>query len=333
MRFPTLSAFALASGIIAALIPFAADAQIPGMDVESLSIIISPQYPRPHDLISITPNSTLIDLSASTIVLYVNGKKIGESTGTGGFTVAAPGPGETMSLRLVATYRGEPSTATATIRPAEVSLVAEPTSTTHLLYRGAPLLPSEGRARIVAVPDVRTSPGARISAATLSYSWKLGDTILTDQSGIGHSVLVMNGPVRYRDATIILTVTDQSGTMAAQSSLILSPADPVVRVYRNDPLLGPEYHRAIGTAYGLTGEEESFIAVPYFFVPKPSLTWSVNGNASGTDDVLTVRTNGAGAGQASVSVLAAGESALSSGAFSTIVSFGQSGASSGFFGL
>jgi hypothetical protein len=138
----------------------------------------------------------------------------------------------------------------------------------------------------------------------LVYTWKWGDKVLGDQSGIGRSVLDVVAPVRYRDAQITVTVTNADSTIVAESATVVSPADPVVLIYRSDALRGPDFDHALTTTYSMSDQEEAFRGVAYYFGTAPSLAWSVNGTSASNDREVTVRATGSGAGSASLSLSA-----------------------------
>ena len=325
---PVGFALLLAIGLVS---PISISAQDFGA-VEPLYLFVSPEYPRPRETVVVAPRSNLIDLAASAITLYVNGKKVAVGTGAKGFAVSAPGAGERANVEMVATYQGKTYSAETSIRPAEVALVVEPLTTTHPFYRGAALVAPEGRVRLVAIPDVRLSSGNRVSASTLSYTWKEGDRTLTSESGIGKSVLLFKAPMRYRDTTVSVVAKTQDGLVAASATVAVAPVDPLVRVYENNPLLGPVFERAVGSSFSMKEDERSFLAVPYFFATMPGFIWSVNGAESGTEDAITVRAGGTGAGEATLSILVKESGLFSSAGFSSLVKFGEE-SSSGFFGL
>jgi len=219
-----------------------------------------------------------------------------------------------------------------TIRPADVALITEPISTTHPFYEGGSLVASEGRVRLVAVPDLRTSGGGAISPANLVYTWRNGEQILQGASGIGKSVLTANAPVRYRDARITVTVSTQDQSIVAEASTVISPVDPVMRAYRNDPLLGPRFETALPANLTLAGAEETFRAVPYYFSEAPPITWQVNGTPSDTDKDITVRATGAGEGTAVLTASSNLANSLQSAETALRVKFGEEGGL-GIFGF
>lgn len=271
---------------------------------EPLTLLVTPSYPRPYQTVTIVPQSTSFNLSASTVVTTVNGSEVSRGSGAEPVYVRMGGPGSVTTVLVRTTTNGQTYSKSVTIRPAEVSLVAEPVSTTHPFYEGGALVASEGRVRLVALADLRTSAGTRISPESLIYTWRNGNQVLEGSSGLGKSVLPATAPVRYRDARITVTVSSQDQSVVAEAAVTVSPGDPLVRVYRRDPLLGPLFGTALGSDFTLKDTEETFRAVPYFFPDRPSIVWQVNGTQSDSDENITVRTSGAGAGSALLGVLA-----------------------------
>lgn len=281
-----------------------AHAQI-SSDEKPINSILTPTYPRPYQTATISPRSSLIDLSASTVVISVNGTVVQRGSGTQSAAVRIGGPGELTTIVVSVTAPGgRVYTDTILVRPADVALVVEPVTTTHPFYKGLPLVAPEGRVRLVAIPDVRTSATASVDPSTLVYTWKLGERVLTDASGIGRSVLVATAPIKYRDATVSLLVTSQDSSVVAQATAEISPRDPVVRMYPFDPLLGPNYDSALEGNYTLNATEGTLRAVPYFFSTQPSIEWSVGGVPQAAQRDITVRATGSGSGTSALEVKA-----------------------------
>lgn len=299
-------------------------AQFAGTDPLILNVI--PSYPKPFQSVTVVPESSAIDLSSSAVTVSVNGTVVSRGSGAEAAYVTVGGPGTATTVTVTATNNGQTYTKTATIRPADVALVIEPVSTTHPFYEGGSLVASEGQLRLVAMPDLRTSGGSPIPAANLVYTWRNGEQILQGASGIGKSVLTATSPVTYRDARITVTVSSQDRTLVAESSVSITPSTPMIRIYRNDPLLGPLYDTALQRNISLIGEEEGFRAVPYYFAGTPAITWTVNNATSDTDRDITVRASGQGSGTALVRVFAGPVESTHA------VNFGESGGF-GFFGL
>ncbi|MES2994496.1 MAG: hypothetical protein V4681_00445 [Patescibacteria group bacterium] len=284
--------------LIALLVPSALHAQFGG--VEPLTVTISPEYPKPYQTIVVTPSSTLVDLSSSAVTVSANGTVVSRGSGTAPTNVTVGGPGSVTTITVSVTAEGRTYNKTLSVRPADVSLVIEPVTTTHPFYQGGAGVASEGLLRIIALPDLRSSAGTRLPASSLVYTWRLGDRVLQAESGIGKSYLSATAPVRFRDTRVTLTVTSADSAIVAQTSAVVSPIDPLVRIYRNDPLLGPLFDTALSGAITMGGDEQTFRAVPYYFPNGSALTWLVNNAESGSDKDVTLRATGSGGGVANL---------------------------------
>lgn len=280
---------------------------------DSFSIGIVPSYPRPFDTVTIVPQSTNIDLSGGLITTKVNGVVVGETTGKQPLQATVGDAGTKTTITMTVVISGTTYTQTKVIYPASVALVMEPVTTTHPLYRGAALVAPEGRVRLIAVPYIKGTNGKQLPSQGLIYTWRQGSKILESESGIGRSILTASAPVRYRDAEITLTVTNQENTLVAQETVTVAAGRPLVHIYRNDPLLGPDFGTALTNTFSMPDEEETFRAVGYYFKDMPSFSWSVNDAVSGSEPDVTVRQTGQGSGTASLGVLLKGDKGESAG--------------------
>ncbi len=293
-------------GILALILiasPFTASAQaLPsaGAAVDPLTVSLSPRYPRPFESVRISPQSTLVDLSASTVVVTASGKEVGRGTGRESYLIPTAGIGTSVPVRVTVTAPDGVYTEDLTIRPTDIALSVDSLSTSHPFYEGGALVAPEGRVRIVALADLRSSPGARIASSELIYTWKTGGRILTAESGLGKSVLTATAPVLFRDAPISVTVSNRDGSIVGEAATVIKPSEPKLVLYADSPLLGPQFSRALSGTFTLTDEEGAFRAVPYFFSAKPYLEWTLGGASAGTEDSVTVRTTGDAAGVASL---------------------------------
>lgn len=315
---------------LAAIIASSAHAQMLG--AQPLSLTVNPAYPQPYQTITITPSSNLLDLAASTVTISVNGKVVGKGSGQPVTYQVGPA-GEVDTITVSAVTPSGTYTQKVTVRPAGVALVMEPSSVTHPFYQGGAQVASEGRMRIIATPDFRLSNGSIVDPATLAYTWKSGDQILQNASGLGKSVLIADAPTRYRDTTVAVTVSMPDGSIAAQAAVDVSPIDPYIVLYRDGPLLGPDFDTAITGTYTMPGDEDTFRAVPYFFPSMPTFAWTVDGKQNGTEPVITVRTAGSAAGTSAISVDANQSGTYQSASASFSVSYGQNGHPTNIFGL
>lgn len=303
------------------LIPSGADAQLfPGTN--PLTLTLTPRSPRPYETVAVKVGSTVIDLAASRVTVYQDGTVIEEGSGALTAEARMGGPGSRTVIRAVAEVNGASYEATATISPSDVALIVEPASSVHPFYAGAALVAPEARVRVIALADFRDGVGNRIPAESLSYSWKVGEKALQAESGLGRSVLSASAPKQYRDAVVSVTVSTADKSRTAEQTVSIVPASPLVRIYRNDPLLGILYDAALSRDETLDGTEETFRAVPYYFGSAPALSWTVNGAASGTDEDVTVRVTGSGAGSANLAISAKEADAFQAASESVTLRFG-----------
>ena len=314
-----------------AFLPRVSNAQATGAD--PLTLDASPQYPVPYQSVVLTPSSSVFNIAASTITVTLNGKAFYKGTGGSNITIPMGGPGTTADVTVTISESGQsPATQELVFRPETVALVVEPVSSTHPFYEGSGLVTSEGRVRIVAVPDIRTSPTHVLNPSTLIYTWSLGNQELNTDSGTGQSVLDATAPQEYRDADVSVVVSSPDGSEVAQASTTISPTNPVVHIYATDPLLGPLYDNALVNTVTMADAEDTYRGVAYYFSATPAVEWLVNGIQSSTANDITVRAAGNGQGSAVLNYSAT-DSNTSQSANSTIsVNFGQQ-KSNGIFGL
>ncbi|MGE5540836.1 MAG: hypothetical protein ACM3TU_00930 [Bacillota bacterium] len=309
--------------LLVTLLAAAAASTAHAQAVDPITVSVVPDTPRPYQTVTVTPGSTFFDPASALISISVNGSVIESGGGVQSVPITVAGPGEETVITIKAVVGADTYTKQITLRPADVALVVDAVSTVHPFYLGAPLVAPQGRARVVAIPDLRTSAAARINPAELVYTWRWGDQVLTDQSGIGRSVLTVTAPVRYRDADLSVTVTDQARTLVAEASTVISPVDPFARVYHTDPLMGPDFDHALSGQFVLKGEEDAFRGVAYFFGTTPSLSWAVNSQTLSSDQDVTVRTTGSGEGTATLSFSAQDSSGDQSASMHLPVKFGS----------
>lgn len=323
-----VAALALLCTFTLSFAPFAQAQTLPG--AEELTLTFSPMYPRPYDTVTVTVGSTILDLSASTITITVNGVVIGENERKATFTMG--GPGTKSVVKVVTKDVDGTHELSRTLAPAEVALVVEAQSTVPPFYKGARLVASEGPVTLIALPDFQSAPGVKIPPSSLVYTWRFGEKILESESGIGKNILRAKAPVRYRDARITVTVTTQDRALVAQAITSVSPVDPFIRVYENDPLMGVDFAHALSKTFSMKNDEHTFRAVPYYYAAFPKISWKLNGTDSDQDPDLTVRTTGTTKGTAILGVGASDANIINSSETRFTIEFGQA-RSTGIFGL
>lgn len=301
--------------------------------VPPLSLSLSPSHPSPHSTASLSVQSTVLDLANATLTITVNGSQAytGNVRPT---TVPIGAPGVTTSIKVIVTSQGRTYTDSIAVVPGDVALVEEPLASAPPLYPGKPLVPISGQVRLVAIASFRTSSGASINPANLSYSWRMGDSVLTSSSGIGRSSVIVNTPLQYRSGDFSVVVSTQDGSQTGAASVSLAPSDPSIRLYLNDPLLGIRFDHALSGSFSITDAEAAFYAAPFSFSTThstPTINWVLDGDTVGNEKTITLRPTGSGVGKSSLSISASEDSLYERAAISLPIIFGT--ASTNIFGL
>lgn len=317
------------------LLPLAASAQnfADLGDTASFTVSVSPQYPAPYSTATLSFLSNSLDLSNTTLTVVVGSKNIYK----GAVQPVAVTLGKAGSITGVTATISAGSanySQSLLIQPQDVALIAEPISSAPPLYPGKPLVPLEGSVRVVAMANLKNAKGSSLDPATLSYAWTVDGTHIANSSGIGKAAVIIASPLQYRARDVSVAVQSQDGSLVGGASLSLSPQEPSIRIYENDPLLGIRYDHALSNSYAITGSESTLYAAP-FSLPTtggaPLLQWFLNGAVAQTGSSITLRPTGSGQGSASLSLVAsAGQYMMAT--MNLSLSFGGP-KSTNFFGL
>ncbi len=267
---------------------------------------MSPQYPAPYSQATISELSSSLDLTGATMTVFANGAQVYRGN-VQPVAVTLGGAGAPVNVKVLITINGTQYSQALLIRPQDVSLVAEPISSAPPLYAGKPLVPLGGDTRMVAAASLRDGNGRMLDPSALSYTWTVNGTQISSASGIGKDAIIVASPLQYRESTVSVAVANQSGSVTGGASFSLTAEEPVVRIYKNDPLLGILYDHALSNSYAITGTEASLYAAPFSFptsAAAPVLEWFLNGAAAQTGNSITLRPTGSGGGNASLSLVA-----------------------------
>jgi len=250
----------------------------------TVSISLSPEHPQPGQQVTATVSVASEDVRAATIVWLLNSalEEQGPGQTTFTFTAGSVNTSQTIGV-LVKTRSGQTLSKTLTIRPSQVTLVWEADTYTPAFYRGRALYSSGSTIRVEAIPYFVNIQGRRYDASELIYTWSRNITVLGNQSGVGRSSLVTQGPKFFGTDIISVEVSTPDGTQVARSAAQIRTIDPTVTLYERDPLLGTLYFRAITSSYTFGGSSQFEVqAVPYFMDAKNEnsdalqYSWRVN---------------------------------------------------------
>ena len=319
---------------LALLLPGAASAQFMGTIGNTSPFILSmdPQYPTPYSQVTITPLSDSLNFTRARMTAFVAGKEAYRGNAQP-ITVTLGKAGSVTNVKVIVSSSGANYNQTLSIQPQDVALIAEPISSAPPLYPGKSLVPLGGNVRVVALANLKNAQGGAPDPATFSYAWTIDGAQSTNNSGIGKNAVIVGAPLQYRERTVSVVVLSADGNLIGGASLSLSPLEPSVQMYENDPLLGILYDHALSGSYSIAGAESTLYAAP-FSLPTtsgaPLIRWFLNGNAAQTGSSITLRPTGSGQGRASLSLVASTNDYTTATA-SLSLSFGATGTN--LFGL
>ncbi|PCI27806.1 hypothetical protein COB55_05035 [Candidatus Wolfebacteria bacterium] len=275
-----------------------------------LDVQVSPEYPRAFESVNISVRSYNSDFNRANITWYLNGTPELKGIGKTNFTFKTSGVGQTTTVRMDArTAGGGIVSRTFSFRPGDVDLLWEADTYTPPFYKGKKLHSNEGTLRVVALPTILEKDGSIANPKNLVYKWRLGSKVMDDESGFGKQSITFHKDVTFKsnfNVTVVVSTLDDSSS--AQSTLRVTPVNPLVILYENNPVLGVMYNKALSTeeTLSLTENEVSISAHPFFFdvtsasSNRLNYRWFMNGKSLDTPKIpndLTLRKIG-GSGRA-----------------------------------
>jgi len=292
------------------LLPAVALAQytVPGFD-GAVRMTMNPVYPRPGDIVTITLESSLVDLARSTISWEVDGRPRG--AGDTRLALLAPPLGSRMSVRaLVTTPEGSLIEASLTFTPTELDLLYESDSYTPPFYGGRALPSSGSTLRLHAIPRFKKPDGSFVPTSEIIFTWRKNGQVLGSLSGRGKAAAMIPSPLLFSTDTIAVEAETRDSAYAGNARVSVSAADPLIRLYEDHPLYGLRLNHAFATSTNTMARELTLAAIPFFASvgsptdPALSYEWTVNGASvetnEGTRNALTI--GGAEGGEARVSL-------------------------------
>lgn len=304
------------------------------LNTEPYSVSVNPDFPAPFSQAVLTPYTGSVNLANASMTVKVDTKVIYQGNPRS-FSVPLGAAGKAIRVDIVVTSNGQAYPKTITLRPQEVTLVVEPVSSAPPLYPGKPLIPLDGSVRVVAIAGLKNAAGVALDPSTLSYSWTVDATRIAASSGIGKDTILVASPLQYRSLDVSVVVQNQDGSLVGGGKVSLSPEEPTVRLYEQDPLLGVLFERALAGSFSIGDSEKTIYGFGYSLPLKGSASsqrWFLNGSAAQNGPAITIRPAGSGSGTASLSFVAsAGELVTANEKLS--VTFGATRGGFGIFGL
>jgi len=285
---------------LAALLPEVTFAQLSLLETtQDLYITMEPSYPGPNQSVFLTLRNPAGSLANSMIRWSTGGKTIAEGEGKDSAEIRTGALGS--KTVVTATLSGERAIqASITIIPTSIDLLFEATSYVPPFFPGRPL-PSPGtRLRLLAIPHFG-SGGAEVASSKITFTWRQNGAVVASVSGKGKAAVSLPAPALFGTDVISVEARSQDGVYSGVASVRIPALDPSPTLYRDHPLFGIEYYKALETTTNVPEAEMTFAAVPYFADtaspndPRLSYLWEINGTpvvASGTGaSAITINAN------------------------------------------
>ena len=158
---------------------------------DSLRTVITPPNPQANQTISIHLESSLIDISLSTITWSVDGKVILKGKDRRVLETKLKEIGkETNILISVNSPLYGSFDKEITINPTSISLIYEANTYTPPFYKGKALPSSESVVTLLALPRFIKNNGTPISSKDLIFTWKKEGVVDGANSGLGKDTYV-----------------------------------------------------------------------------------------------------------------------------------------------
>lgn len=302
--------FLLATIFVPALV-FAQTSGIQDVINNGVNLTITPSTPGPNQNVNATLDSSSIDLDTATITWKVNGKTLQSGRGDKNFSLASGPVGSqtTLSANILDTT-GNSLTKSISFSPAEVDLMFQGGGYVPPFYKGRTVWVHQGQVVLFAVPRILNTNGTMINPKTLIYKWSQNDTILGESSGAGKNTLTLTDSILSLPETIEVDILTDRNTTVATRSITLTPQDPGLLIYEDNPLYGILFNSEAGNQFTALKKEFSFVVLPLFFSTQIrdsknlSYSWEAGGSISSTNSRVTYSVPDASSGSSRISISA-----------------------------
>lgn len=264
----------------------------------TINIELIPETPKAGDVVYASITSYATDINSAVITWKVNGKTLKSGVGEKGFTftVGAVGTKTTLGLTIL-TREGETIQQSLVIKPAEIDLIWQSKSLVPPFYKGKAMFSHQNEIAFIAIPHMIGSNGREINAKNMVYRWKKNGSVIEDASGFSKNTYTFVSPLISRPLNIEVEAYSPNEDGLALSYTSISPAEPVVMIYRKDPTYGINFQRALLNTVNLDRSREvTLLGFPLFYgSPSPTSNelvykWSINGLPIGNDSSATNQT-------------------------------------------
>ncbi len=263
---------------------------------EQISLKISDPYPRPNQQITATLSSFATNLDKAQISWSINDKLIQKGIGLTNFNFQTADLGKDQKLTVfVEKIEGGVFTDEYRISTSEIDMYYEAQTYVPPFYKGKARFSNQSTVIVYATPRGIGADGKIIPTENYTYKWSVDNKVVQSASGYGKNYYVHTDSLLSEPAKISVYVSSRDGLIEGRGQITVSPTDPKIYIYEENPIYGTIYESAVRGARDLKREEITFRAVPFFF-DKSALSrvfsWKMNNipiAGLGDNGVITFR--------------------------------------------
>lgn len=258
--------------------PFITNAQLPlGVD-EQVSFELLPTVPEPNEQVTLKVTSYLTDLNKAKISWYINDVLFESSLGLREISFKSGPAGSTTNIKVVMEkVEGGILEKTFSVSPADVDVIRQAITYIRPFYEGKPLSSKGSDMKFIAIPNFVNNNGIKISSDQIVFNWNINGTTDTKNSGIGKNIYYYKGGLINRPIKVVLTASPANSNSTAREIKTFDYANPSIKFYKSDPILGTLYNMEIQNNYELVNKELEITAVPYYFSNSTmNFNWKIN---------------------------------------------------------
>lgn len=248
----------------------------------SATISVSPKNPSPRSSVTLLFESYSVNINTAIITWKVDGKVVLQGQGESRLPLRMGDIGESYVVTAMSeSADGSKLEQSITITPTSVTLIYEaPQSYVPLLYKGRSLPANGALVKVTALPAL-SDKGLPLSPTNLSYTWYVNDTVLTTSSGLGKQSATFRLDYLRNTSDIRVVVRSPLG-ISGEGNLSLSPHPVMPVLYTHDPILGPNFSKAIQRRFEAV-EDFTLQLEPYYISMEgkgPTFVWYLDGMPS-----------------------------------------------------
>ncbi len=221
-----------------------------------VDLVVYPKFPKIGDKVTVTAESSDVNLEFQQISWYINGEKVTSGTGQASTVFLVKPDPKTYTVQAIIGDIANQLTRQVVISPGDVILLWEAVdSYVPPWYLGKALMPAEGLVRITAIP---------VGADTLDrlfFVWEQGGQSLGSLSGYAKNSIIVGNSILIEDMNISVTVSSANGNYQSQGEVTIPRSEPDVRIW--SPNIGGSSQYEQGNTLKLYGADAVVQLLPY----------------------------------------------------------------------